>query len=389
MKDLAVLIFSFSILFIACSSGEVITEEKVPNLTISSNTIIEPTKETVTKISSTPQPTKLILNKQEHSSSISSDKYNKTSIELYISPIPSNLPEYNRNDWKHWNDQDGDCQNTRHEVLIDESISPVKFKSTDKCQVAYGEWYDPFTGETITDATKLDVDHMVPLKNAHDSGGWKWDNQKKSEYANYMKYADHLIAVTASANRQKGAKSPDQWVPPNKDNWCNYAINWVEIKAKWNLTSTKSEFESLEKMIGNCEYPLSIIGIPIETEVIKSKIVDKQANSKLEPDSLMKIEISAIDCKGTPESVTVTNTGDSDYWFKDWSIVDEGMKHTFNFPSQFILETGKSVEIISGSYVTNSKEMLYWKKQSVWNNDGDTATLLDSTGSVVSEMHCP
>ena len=158
---------------------------------------------------------------------------------------------------------------------------------------------------------------------------------------------------------------------------------------KWNLTSTKSEFESLEKMIGNCEYPLSIIGIPIETEVIKSKIVDKQANSKLELDSLMKIEISAIDCKGTPESVTVTNTGDSDYWFKDWSIVDEGMKHTFNFPSQFILETGKSVEIISGSYVTNSKEMLYWKKQSVWNNDGDTATLLDSTGSVVSEMHCP
>ena len=65
--------------------------------------------------------------------------------------------------------------------MIDESISPVKFKSTDKCQVASGEWYDPFTGETITDATKLDVDHMVPLKNAHDSGGWKWDNQKKSE----------------------------------------------------------------------------------------------------------------------------------------------------------------------------------------------------------------
>ena len=86
MKDLAVLIFSFSILFIACSSGEVITEEKVPNLTISSNTIIEPTKETVTKISSTPQPTKLILNKQEDNSSIRSDKYNNAfTIVLIIS----------------------------------------------------------------------------------------------------------------------------------------------------------------------------------------------------------------------------------------------------------------------------------------------------------------
>ena len=387
MKHLDILILSFSILFISCSSGEVITEEQLPNPSTSMNMIIEPTKKPVKNISAISQPTKTILNNQEHQSNINSDKYHKTPIELSISTIPYNLPEYNRNDWKHWGDQDGDCQNTRHEVLIDESISPVKFKSIDKCQVASGKWYDPFTGETLTDATKLDVDHMVPLKNAHDSGGWKWDHQKKSEYANYIKYPDHLIAVTASANRQKGAKSPDQWVPTNKDHWCNYAINWVEIKAKWNLTLTKSEFESLEKMISNCEYPLSIIAIPVETEVIKSKIIDKQTPSNLDTYSLVKI--SAIDCKGTPESVTITNTGDSDHSFKGWSIVDEGMKHTFNFPSKFILEKGKSVEIISGTSVTNSKEIIYWKKQSVWNNDGDTATILDSTGSVVSEMHCP
>ena len=53
----------------------------------------------------------------------------------------------------------------------------------------------------MTDGTTLDVDHMVPLKNAPDSGGWAWDKDKKAAYANEMGYADHLIAVTASANR--------------------------------------------------------------------------------------------------------------------------------------------------------------------------------------------
>lgn len=121
-----------------------------------------------------------------------------------IRELVTDLPDYDRGDWKHWIDGDKDCQNTRHEVLIDESLVRVTFKSDKRCQVAAWKWVDPYTGETITDATRLDVDHMVPLRNAHNSGGWRWDNGKKSSYANEMAYADHLIAVTASANRKKG-----------------------------------------------------------------------------------------------------------------------------------------------------------------------------------------
>ena len=47
-----------------------------------------------------------------------------------------------------------------------------------------GEWFDPYTGETVTDATRLDIDHMIPLKNAHDSGGWAWDESRKAAFAN-------------------------------------------------------------------------------------------------------------------------------------------------------------------------------------------------------------
>ena len=82
----------------------------------------------------------------------------------------SNCPKYDRKSYRHWIDEDRDCQNARHEVLIAESISPVGFKTSKGCRVVSGSWDDPYSGKTIINATKLDIDHMVPLKGAHESG---------------------------------------------------------------------------------------------------------------------------------------------------------------------------------------------------------------------------
>ena len=108
---------------------------------------------------------------------------------LWVAEVSPDLPSYDRDDWKHWVDEDKDCQNTRHEVLIEESLAKVAFKTDRKCQVATGEWFAPYTGETVTDATRLDIDHMIPLKNAHNSGGWAWDRSRKAAFANEMSYA--------------------------------------------------------------------------------------------------------------------------------------------------------------------------------------------------------
>ncbi|MAG36010.1 MAG: hypothetical protein CL878_07190 [Dehalococcoidia bacterium] len=169
-----------------------------------------------------------------------------------IATIRPDLPAYNRDEWRHWVDEDGDCQNTRNEVLIAESQADVTYKTERQCAVATGQWLGAFTGATVKTPGQLDIDHLVPLKHAHDSGGWAWDAERKRRYANDLLNPLHLIAVTASANRSKGAKGPDAWKPPNEAYWCEYALSWMSVKTFWELTVTPAEAAALREMLAAC-----------------------------------------------------------------------------------------------------------------------------------------
>ena len=85
-----------------------------------------------------------------------------------------------------------------------ESTSPVEYEDSDQCRVESGEWNGPYTGEQFTDPIDLDVDHMVPLANAHRSGGWLWSESRRRDYANDLSYEGHLIAVQ---NSQTGPRA--------------------------------------------------------------------------------------------------------------------------------------------------------------------------------------
>ena len=178
-----------------------------------------------------------------------------TTLTITVAPVPAGIPEYDRSDWRHWIDEDRDCQDARHEVLIAESLDQVTFETDRECRVATGRWFGAFTGAYVEDPGDLDIDHMVPLKNAHLSGAWAWNPAMKEEYANYLGEENHLIAVTASANRSKGAKGPEEWGPPELGYWCQYATDWAEVKARWELTMTKVESEIVMDMLGTCENP--------------------------------------------------------------------------------------------------------------------------------------
>ena len=178
---------------------------------------------------------------------------------ITVAPIAAGIPEYDRGDWKHWQDYDKDCQNIRHEVLIIESLVEVTFKTDKKCQVATGRWFGVFDGHHLENAGHVDVDHMVPLQNAHLSGAWAWSPEKKEQYANHLADDDHLIAVASRANRSKGARGPDGWNPRDESYWCQYATDWTEIKARWDLAMTESEAEAVMEMLDTCENPPVVV----------------------------------------------------------------------------------------------------------------------------------
>ena len=165
-------------------------------------------------------------------------------------------------DWPHWSDEDGDCQDARQETLVAESATPVTFKTDNRCRVDSGFWEDPYTGLTVDDPGELDVDHVVPMANAHRSGAWDWSRERKKAYANDLSHPDHLLAVTASANRAKGRKGPEEWRPDNESYWCDYARNWAGIKKRWNLSATPEELEALQEMAATCSAPVAITADP-------------------------------------------------------------------------------------------------------------------------------
>ena len=178
-----------------------------------------------------------------------------TTLVITVAAIPSDIPDYDRSDWRHWVDADGDCQDARQEVLIAESLETVTYETDRECRVETGQWWAPHLGHHLGNPSHLDVDHHVPLRNAHVSGGWTWTPAEKEEYANYLEDPAHLVAISSRHNRSKGARGPEEWAPPDNALWCEYATDWTSIKARWELTMTQVESEIVMDMLGTCENP--------------------------------------------------------------------------------------------------------------------------------------
>lgn len=156
---------------------------------------------------------------------------------------------YDRKQFGNWIDVDGDCQDTRQEVLIEESLISVTFKTSRQCYVASGQWHDPYTGQVFTDPSRLDVDHVVPLKEAFLSGGHEWSRAKKIQYANDLENKNHLIAVYRGVNRSKGARDPARWLPPNQAYHREYVTIWLEIKKAWGLSLDPLEASVIQSIL--------------------------------------------------------------------------------------------------------------------------------------------
>ena len=157
---------------------------------------------------------------------------------------------YSRAKFKHWSDLDKNGCNTRNDVIIAEAL--VKPKVDKGCRIVKdtGKWYSAYDGVEVTNFSGLDVDHMVPLAEAWDSGAKNWDTAKREVYANDMGDPTSLIAVTAATNRSKSDQDPGEWLPA-KD-VCTYVKNWVHVKIRWSLTVDEKELKAIKDANAKC-----------------------------------------------------------------------------------------------------------------------------------------
>ncbi len=165
--------------------------------------------------------------------------------------IASEYPSgYDRDLFQHWIDADSDGCTTRREVLIIEAVSPVEISSN--CELSGGQWYSSYDGVKTSDPGDFDIDHMVPLKEAWESGAFQWSSNTRKAFANDLTIPESLIAVTASSNRSKSDRDPAQWLPYEQGFLCEYTKAWLLVKTRWQLTIDSAEALALGTLVSNC-----------------------------------------------------------------------------------------------------------------------------------------
>ena len=158
---------------------------------------------------------------------------------------------YRRSAFSLWADADHDRCNTRAEVLLAEART--KPRRTAACTLSGGSWLSPYDGKRFTSAGKLDIDHLVPLAEAWQSGAYRWNAETRKAYANDLGYGRSLVAVSAHANRSKGDKEPQSWMPAKGR--CSYLTSWVAVKWRWKLSVSSAERAFLRTSLAKCDWP--------------------------------------------------------------------------------------------------------------------------------------
>ncbi|MEI7743661.1 MAG: HNH endonuclease family protein [Chloroflexota bacterium] len=183
-----------------------------------------------------------------------------TQLQLLarLKTAPEHSWGYARTRFPLWIDADGDGCTTRYEVLIAESTQPVTIGAG--CYLRGGKWYSAYDGTWTTNPSTFDIDHMVPLKEAWDSGAWRWTTARRRSYANDLGSGASLRAVSASSNRSKGDKDPAQWLPPRTGFRCTYAAQWVATKVRWGLNVDAAERRALSGILAGCSaHPITVV----------------------------------------------------------------------------------------------------------------------------------
>jgi hypothetical protein len=265
-------------------------------------------------------------------------------------------------------------------VLIAEAVIAPHVGSG--CTLSDGKWFSKYDGVTTTDPSTFDIDHLVPLAEAWQSGAWRWNADTRKRYANDLGYGPDLVAVSAHSNRSKGEQEPQSWLPTRTSFDCTYMAWWVAVKWRWHLKINAAEKTFLTDHLRACGWP--IVSKPTRPTIGYASTTGGSSTGGV------KITAIYFDSPGSDDGsnsslnaewVQLKNTTSTSKTLTSWSLHDAA-SHVYAFPT-FNLAAGAYVKVHTGSD-SNTAGNLYWHSPGyIWNNTGDTATLRNSAGTVV------
>ena len=155
-----------------------------------------------------------------------------------------------------WADVNKNGCDTRNDILKRDLTNIVFRAKTHDCVVESGTLIDPYSGTTInfvkgvTSSMDVQIDHVVALSNAWQTGAFKLTLEKRTALANDP---DNLLAVQGRLNSQKGDGDAATYLPPLKSIRCAYVTKQIIVKAKYGLWVTAPEKAAMLSVLSKCK----------------------------------------------------------------------------------------------------------------------------------------
>ena len=159
---------------------------------------------------------------------------------------------YDRSSFSHWRDPDRNGCDARNDILRRDLTNLLIKSDSNGCKVLGGVLADPYSGKNIDfvfGASLVDIDHVVALSNAWQTGAFQFTSEIRLQFANDPL---NLLAVSASLNRQKGDGDAATWLPPTKSYRCQYVARQIAVKKKYGLWLTKPEKVAMSTLLAKC-----------------------------------------------------------------------------------------------------------------------------------------
>lgn len=154
-----------------------------------------------------------------------------------------------------WADVDRNGCDTRNDIL-QRDLTEISYRAkTRNCVVESGNLVDRYSGEVINfkrgniSSMEVQIDHVVSLSNAWQTGAFKLDALQRRALANDPL---NLFAVKGRLNSQKRDGDAATWLPPLKSFRCTYVSHQIAVKAKYSLWVTAPEKAAMRRILSTC-----------------------------------------------------------------------------------------------------------------------------------------